>query len=247
MINKRIFHSLGLVMLIALLITFPSHARENRFGSDSYIANSDAYTTANAPWFFDTVYTAPPYDAGKHVSIDLHPVNGTPFISYYESSHQSLMLAQYVGTGGNCGSKNDWACETIDHTGNVGMYSSIAIDPTDNLPIISYYNATTGALMLATETAFQWNITTIYEPLLTSAGSYSSLALGGSDKIHISFYNSNILGTDSLWYAKYVGGGTGNCTDANYQCTLVDSGDRRGKYTSLALDSLNRPHIAYYD
>jgi hypothetical protein len=130
----------------------------------------------------------------------------------------------------------------------VGQYSSIAIDPVDNLPIIAYYDTTNGgALKLAVRTVFDWDIRTIDDPLLESAGQYASLAVNTNVKTGISYYHSNIMGNDSLWYAEYVGGGMGNCSDNDYDCELVHYGDRVGKYTSLALDSADRPHIAYYD
>jgi hypothetical protein len=161
-----------------------------------------------------------------------------------------LKMAEYVGSGGNCGTNNDWTCETIDHTGNVGQYSSITINPLTKQPIISYYDATSGALKLAYRGIYSyWTIKTIHEPILVSAGKYSSVKRGSPSNINISYYVENYTpgANDGLWYAKYVGGGTGTCDDPDYDCVLVDSGDRRGKYTSLALDSTDRPHIAYYD
>lgn len=238
---------LMLSVMLPLLALESGLARGPGSTGSSKAADANTYSSASAPWFFDTVDSDPPYDVGQHVSIALHPVNGRPFISYYEASHQMLRMAKYVGTGGNCGPKNDWLCETVDHTGNVGMYNSIAIDPTDNLPIISYYDASNGALKVAVRTVFSWVIKTVYDPDLVSAGRYTSLKLGSTDKIRIAYYVNNFMGYDSLWYAKYVGGGTGNCGGNNYQCDIVDYGEGMGKYASLALDSSDQPHIAYYD
>ena len=71
-------------------------------------------------------------DAGQHVSLALDHAQGKPYISYYDANYESLRMAKYVGSGGNCGTNNDWMCEVVDDVGNVGQYSSIAIDPVDN-------------------------------------------------------------------------------------------------------------------
>jgi len=235
---------IGLVLTATLLVLgmTPSSAQESQHNADWSVISAN---TTMAPWFFDTVDT--PLDIGQHVSMALDPDNGVYYISYYETSHEDLRMAKYVGSGGNCGSNYDWSCETVDHAGDVGKYSSIAVDPTDGYPIIAYYDATNGALKLAIGYVFGWIIKTIHDPLLGSAGSYASLKLDSTGKTRIAYYLSNFMGNDSLWYVEHVGGGAGNCTDNNYRCTLVDSGDRVGKYASLALDSSDQPRIAYYD
>lgn len=183
----------------------------------------------------------------RYVSLALDPVDGRPYISYYDANYEGLRMAKYVGSGGNCGSNNNWECELVDNDGNVGQYSSIAIAP-DGLPIIAYYDTTDGgALKLAIRRVFDWDIRTIDDLLLGSAGQYASLAVNTNVRTGISYYHSNFIGNDSLWYAEYVGGGKGNCSDSDFDCEQVNYGDRVGKYTSLALDSTDRPHIAYYD
>ena len=240
---------IGLV-LIATLVSpgmTPSLAQSSQHNEDWAVSFANTTSPAWAPWFFKTVDSYPPYDVGQHVSLALHPVTGAPYVSYYDASHKDLRMAKYVSSGGNCGPHNTWSCEIVDSAGDVGKYSSIAIDPTDNLPIISYYDATNRALKLAVRTVFSWQFKTIYDPDLVSAGLFTSMKLGSVDKIRIAFYVSNLMGDDSLWYAKYVGGGTGNCGGNDYQCVPINSGDQVGKYASLALDSSDRPRIAYYD
>jgi hypothetical protein len=181
------------------------------------------------------------------VSIALDHASSKPYISYYDAHYESLRMAKYVGSGGNCGPNNDWACETVDHTLNVGKFSSIAIDPVDDLPKIAYYDDTSNALKLATNNIFGWNIQTIDDPLIGNAGQYASLDLNLTVNVGIAYYFSQFMGPDSLRYATYVGGGTGNCGGGEYQCEIVDSGEQMGKYASMALDSTDQPHIAYYD
>lgn len=209
------------------------------------VPQTSTASPAPARWFFETVYSY--LDAGQYVSLALDPVDGRPYISFYDANYEGLRMAKYVGTGGNCGSDNNWACELVDNDGNVGQYSSIALAP-DGLPIIAYFSTSNGgALKLAIRGVFDWDIRTIDDPLFETAGQYPSLAVNTNVRTAISYYHSNFTGDDSLWYAEYVGGGQGNCSDHDYDCVQVNYGDLMGKYTSLALDSTDRPHIAYYD
>ena len=238
---------IGLVLFAIFIFmgisTYPAQGLNNH---EDYLAlPASTSSPASAPWFRETVYSY--LDVGQHVSLALDPADDRPYISFYDANYEGLRMAKYVGSGGNCGSNNNWECELVDQDGNVGQYSSIAI-AADGLPIIAYYDTTNGgALKLAIRRVFDWDIRTIDDPLLGSAGQYASLAVNTNVRTGISYYHSNIIGNDSLWYAEYVGGGMGNCSDSDYDCEQVNFGDRVGKYTSLALDSADRPHIAYYD
>ena len=238
----------GLVLLAVFAFT-GIRAYQNVHGSNhsdvGVVQPANTFVAASAPWFFETAYSY--LDAGQHVSLALDPVDGRPYISFYDVNYEGLRMAKNVGSGGNCGANNNWACELVDHDGNVGQYSSIAL-AADGLPIIAYYDTTNGgALKLATRTVFDWDITTIDDPLLVGAGQYASLAINSSGKTGIAYYHSNFLGVDSLWYAEYVGGGLGSCSNQAYDCEQVDYGEKVGKFASLALDSADQPFIAYYD
>ena len=239
---------IGLVLsatLVALGMTPCLTQGSSQYNEDGAVISANTTSPASAPWFIITVDS--PNDVGQHVSVALDPASGTTYISYYDATYANLRMAQYVGAGGNCGPDNAWWCETVDSAGDVGKYSSIAVDPTDGYPIIAYYDVTNGRLKLAIGSGGGWIIKIIDDPLLGSTGLYASLKLDSTGKTRIAYYFSNLMGIDSLWYAKYVGGGAGNCTDNDYQCDPVDSGDQVGKYASLSLDSADRPRIAYYD
>jgi len=228
---------IGLVLFaIFIFIGISPYQAQGLNNHEDYLAlPASTSSPASAPWFRETVYSY--LDVGQHVSLALDPADDRPYISFYDANYEGLRMA----------SNNNWECELVDQDGNVGQYSSIAI-AADGLPIIAYYDTTNGgALKLAIRRVFDWDIRTIDDPLLGSAGQYASLAVNTNVRTGISYYHSNIIGNDSLWYAEYVGGGMGNCSDSDYDCEQVNSGDRVGKYTSLALDSADRPHIAYYD
>ena len=242
--KQKICSRLVLVVTLIVLMMTPGLVQGSQTNEYRGSISTNTTSPAVAPWFFNTVDT--PHNFGQYVSLAFDPVNNTPYVSYYDATYKDLRMAKYVGSGGNCGPNNNWSCETVDSAGDVGKYSSIGVDPTDNYPIIAYYDATNGALKLAIGSAVGWLFKTVHDPLIGSAGLYASLKLDSTGKTRFAYYFSNLLGDDSLWYGKYVGGGAGNCGGNDYQCDPIDSGDQVGKYASLALDSSDRPRIAYY-
>jgi hypothetical protein len=72
--------------------------------------------------------------------------NGDPMISYYDSTHRDLMFVT-CDMDTLCDQTVDWSANIVrlDEDGDVGQYTSIAVDPTGN-PAISYYDVTNGDL-----------------------------------------------------------------------------------------------------
>ncbi|MDO8716238.1 MAG: hypothetical protein Q7J73_05460, partial [Dehalococcoidales bacterium] len=84
-------------------------------------------------------------------------------------------------TGASNASTSDWNATTVDSTGTVGYYTSIAIG-TDGLPVVSYRDVTNGNLNIAkcnTEpctTATNWSTTT--PDSISNVGQFTSIAIG---------------------------------------------------------------------
>ena len=197
-------------------------------------AGANADPAANAPWFIETVDSGS--GVGSHVSVAIDD-SGTTYISYYDATNKDLKVAKYVGSGGNCGPDNDWSCETVDSSSDVGKFSSIAIDPTTNLPVIAYwYMVFPYKIKLATAWSGGWDTITVDD-----SHGYISLKIDSTGAAHISYSSS-----DKLKYAKRVGSG-GNCGGNNYQCDSIDVCSGSCLYSSLALDGSGQPRIAYYE
>ena len=226
----------GLMLSVVLLLVVAgsSLAREPQPTGPSEAAGANADPAANAPWFIETVDSGS--GVGSHVSVAIDD-SGTTYISYYDATNKDLKVAKYVGSGGNCGPDNDWSCETVDSSSDVGKFSSIAIDPTTNLPVIAYwYMVFPYKIKLATAWSGGWDTITVDD-----SHGYISLKIDSTGAAHISYSSS-----DKLKYAKRVGSG-GNCGGNNYQCDSIDVCSGSCLYSSLALDGSGQPRIAYYE
>ena len=125
-----------------------------------------------------------------------------------------------------------WQIETVDSAGEMGMYTSLALDAS-GYPHISYYDDTNDDLKYAHWDGTAWQIETVDSA--GDVGLYTSLALNALGYPHISYYDGT---NDDLKYARWDG--------TAWQIETVDAGwIGIGKYPSLVLDDLDRPHISY--
>ncbi len=233
----RVLSRCGLLALALILAIGSGPVRGDQPAAHLAPASPSAPPGATAPWFIEPVDSA--LGVGSHVSIAVDPESGTTYISYYDTANKDLKMARYVGSGGNCSADSNWSCETVDSSGDVGKYSSIAIDPTTHLPAIAYWRTSPTNLKLATAWSGGWDIITVDE----DSGSYASLKIDATGTAHIAYHGSY----GGLKYAKHVSGGSGNCGGNNYQCDVIHQGNGVGYYPSLALDVTGHPRIAYHE
>ena len=163
---------------------------------------------------------------------------GRPHISYYaDYVNSDLKYARHDGTA--------WQIETVDHIAGpwtVGGHTSLALDGASR-PHISYswigysiHGSWVIDMKYAGHNGTDWQTETVASE--EDVGTYSSLALDGMGRPHISYYDRYGYNGD-LKYAWHNG--------SAWQIETVDSEGWVGEYTSLALDGAGRPHISYFD
>ena len=126
-----------------------------------------------------------------------------------------------------------WNIGTLDSGGDVGAFSSIAVDASGN-PHISYYDNINKDLKYAVKSSNIWTITTVDPD--GDAGALSSIAVDASGNPHISYFDGTNF---DLKYAVL--------SDGVWIIETVDSDGDVGVLSSIAVDSSNRLHISYYD
>lgn len=244
--KNRVLLKTVLPVVLLILAAGPGLASGPQASEPSEATGMRTGLTGYGPWVIETVDT---WGVGSHVSMAISAHTGITYISYYDYGNADLKMATYVGNGGNCGPTNNWKCETVDSGGDVGKYSSIAIDPTVSLPWIAYYDATNKALKLARwGGAAGWDIRTVHDPAVGSAGSYTSLKIDSDGWPHIS-YHGNIAPVGSnywLFYATHASGSAGNCTNGDFQCDSIAKATFGGP-TSLDMNDNGHIGIAYED
>ncbi|MEO8267382.1 MAG: hypothetical protein ABI706_17920 [Ilumatobacteraceae bacterium] len=130
-----------------------------------------------------------------------------------------------------------------DLSASNGAYSSMKLD-SNGFPVISQYDPAFGDLRL----------TRCYDPACVVAhsnivddggvdmvGAYTSLVLDSNEFPVISYYD---VSNGDL---KLAHCNDADCSGGDDPSNVVDSTSDRGQYSSLALDSLGKPVISYYD
>ena len=178
--------------------------------------------------------------SGSHNSIAVDS-NGHVHIAYQREFYDWDEMATQFDLKYATNASGTWVISTLEALGSDQVYCSIAVDSEDRVHIAySFENSASGwrsNLKYATNRTGTWIISTIDNS--DHVGSYVSLALDSNDKAHISYYDEQ---NRSLKYATDLSG--------SWEIFILDSsggvGDYTGEYSSLAVDSNNRPHIAYH-
>ena len=211
---------------------------------------------ATCAWSINTIdkpILFPTDNKGQYSSLKYHS-SGKPYIAYYlekPSGVDSLMVASYVGSGGNCGygtQSGKWQCDIIQTGEGVGKYASLALDGAGNRHI-AYYDGGNGDLWYARSgTAANCGPGNSWVCYPVDSGSdvgqYASLYVDNGNHFHIAYYDAT---TDELNYAVDVGGG-GNCgVLGSAQCETIDSmpAGYHPLGVSMAEDAVGYPIIAY--
>ena len=210
-------------------------ARISYFASGSgqlYFASQPAPST---PWTLkvvDSTANMGPFNALAYDN------TGKPHVAFMNDTSDDLYYAKWNGAG--------WDTSLVDGAGETGLYADIALD-SNNVPHIAYYNLTTTCLRYATWVTDHWVAENV-EPNDTNGncakvGKYASIDVDNFNRPHISYYDEK--NGDLKWAYKDSGIWNRSVADPGVPggASLYDV----GAYTSIAIDSLNNPHISYYD
>ena len=168
-------------------------------------------------------------DVGKFSSL-VADSNGDLHISYRDSTNGHLKYASNAG--------GTWTNYPIDNGGGyIGRYTSIDVDSNDKVHI-SYGNLNSWDLKYATNVAGSWSRSTIDDGGTGQAGMYSSLVIDSNDLIHVSYWGRSF----DLKYATKSATTGGTWADE-----IVLWGYMTGEWTSIALDSNDKPFFSHCD
>ncbi len=163
---------------------------------------------------------------------------GDPRIAYYDVSTASLMYAYRTAS--------KWYFATIDSTGDVGQYPSLALDSLDR-PYISYYDETNKALKFAYYNGSAW-VVGFAEISDSYVGTYNSLTLGTGVNCYTVLTGSSVCPMISYYDATHMVLKLAFRSVINsWASIVVDNVGNVGMYSSIDLDNANGLHISYYD
>ncbi|MBK9072818.1 MAG: hypothetical protein IPL79_17725 [Myxococcales bacterium] len=202
----------------------------------------------------------PGENVGRYASLDLAS-DGLPMIAYYDRTNNSLKFARKTAEG--------WQSHAVDvGTGtpradtaasDVGLYTSISIDPANGRPAISYLaqisdgdGNVTAELRFATAataspaSASDWTTSVVDSvslpfpeadpyPLADGLGLWSTLVRDSTGAPHILYYDRE---RGDLKLVSDTGSGFGAPTS-------VDTAGDVGRYSSAAFDADDQLHVAY--
>jgi hypothetical protein len=166
--------------------------------------------------------------------------SGSLHVAYFDETNGNL---KYATCASNCVLAASWSTTTVDNTGDVGYYASLALSAGGRLHV-TYWDLTNGDLRYATctmscATGANWQAVTVDDG--GSVGSATSLAVDASGGVHVSYSDNT---NSNLRYATCPG----NCTTTvAWQAATVDSVGEVASSTALVVDGTGRVHIAYRD
>ena len=208
------------------------------------VAHCDDVACTGVNETITTVDDPPVNTVGQSSSIAIG-TDTFPIISYYDYTGTALALKVAHCNDAECAGQDETITTVDDPANDVGLYSSIAIGA-DGLPVISYVDATAGALKVAhcNDVACEGQdetITTVDDS--ADVGYWNSIAIG-ADGLPVISYHDSTAGALKVVRCNDVA-----CAGGNETITTVDDPLNVvvGSHTSIAIGADGVPVISYRD
>jgi subtilisin family serine protease len=205
-------------------------------GNPSGISNGASGTTdpgSGGVWTAETIDSVG--EVGTWIGM-VTDTSGYPHISYGDYTKKDIKYTYWTGTA--------WEIETLPNKGSAYRWTSIAMDTGGDIHM-AYFHDSGKDLMYARRAASGgWSVETVDTGDVKgygkpSAGNWNSIVVDTAGNPHISYRDGYDNTPGSLKYAVKSGN--------QWTIQIVDDDDRAAiGGTSLALDSLEHPHIAYH-
>jgi len=186
-----------------------------------------ASVNVSAPGGWSTEVVVSTGDVGRHASLSFDSKN-MPHVSFSDRTMPGLRYASWTGSS--------WLIEVVDSLTTTEA-TSLAIDSEDR-PHVAYRDYVNNDTKYAHWTGSSWEIEVADSE--NQSGLRVSLAMDSNDSPHLAYYSSCDDGRPPL--LRYA-----NKTGVSWQVATLHSVEYcdGSSYTSIALDSRDRPHIAY--
>jgi hypothetical protein len=178
-------------------------------------------------------------DVGQYVSIALDSWN-LPSFGFFDADFGVPIIADttILGTAVLISADNNYMSGLFDDA-HTGLYTSIAIDSSDN-DHIAFYDpyANAGTSPEVQYSAFNTDLDDLVysETIIEAAGGFISLAMRSDDVPCVAFQATVAM---DLMYGCLV--------DGNWALETVDASGSVGRYASLDFNAYDEAYIAYYD
>lgn len=186
-------------------------------------------TKPGASWERTRVDGADGSTVGRYANLRITP-DGRKHILYHDEIAGDLRHAIHDGSG--------WSVAKVDTTGVVGIKARMILDAAGRLHA-AWYDQTHGDLRYGRYEAGQWQLETADTGGGADVGSYASLAMGRDGLLRIAHWNAD---ANEPRLTRQLAGGGWTSSDVEPD---GDPGGLYGQFTSLQLDPLDRPLLAW--
>jgi hypothetical protein len=149
--------------------------------------------------------------------------NSIPYISYYDFGEDNLKLAKKKSSG--------WEITTLDTGGDTGLYTSLAVRPSDNRIFISYIDASDALVRIINSS--DWSPKTVAN--VSPEGRYTSIAIDKNGRPGVVYYR---VENAQLVYSY-------NTSGNSWTTTVLDVAGDVGVSSSLDINASGSPYIGY--